>query len=304
MLTVLLVASLVVGLAACDQGQIGGQPDLGGLLVLAGDPGDSTLRTWAPGAAADGGDAVKTPKGTAWVAAGRAAVLVASLVGGDLRTSDPIHAGDAPTWRKVSAAGADGQDAAGPFYFPTWDPEGGRFAALAGDLDAAPVLTLVDPSAGSAFEVDLGRPVVAAPPAWVGPDLVAIAVGDASAPGSILVDTTTGEIRDGPAGGRLFATSADGATIAVVGDGDTITIRSTEGWLAGDGSSIGSVDAPPGAVAPTALALDADAGRLAIAWLDDGGAISVAVHERTAAWRRTAKIDQPKAAGAVVAWLR
>ena len=301
----LLLAMLAGAVGACDTGLGTATADLGGLLTLAGDPGDATLSTWPPGSGTDGDETVKTPKGTAWVAAGRSDVLVATLVDGSLRTSDPIHPGEVPAWRKVVATGGDGHTAAGPFYFPTWDPEGGRFAALAGDLDAAPTLTLIDPSGGSAFEIELGRPVVAAPPAWVGADLVAIAVGDATAPGSILIDTTTGEIRDGPAGGRLFATSADGATIAIVGgDGGTVTIRSTEGWLAGDGSSIGSVDAPPGAVAPTALALDADASRLAIAWLDDGGAISIAVHDRSAAWRRVAKIDEGKVAGAVVAWLR
>ena len=126
----------------------------------------------------------------------------------------------------MSAAGADGHQADGPFYFPSWDPEGGRFAALAGDLDDEPRLTLIDPSARSAFEIDLGRPVVAAPPAWVGDDLVAVAVGDAAAPASILVDTTTGEIADGPAGGRLFATSADGRTIAVVGEATATPSRS------------------------------------------------------------------------------
>ncbi len=298
--------ALAVGLlGACAQNGASPAADLGGLLVLAGDPGDAQLRAWAPGAAADADRAVKTPTGTAWIAGGRADVLVANLVDGSLRTSDPIDPDEDPTWRKVSAAGADGHQAADPFYFPTWDPEGGRFAALAGDLDAEPRLTLIDPSARSALEIALERPVVAAPPAWVGDDLIAVAVGDATSPGSILIDTTTGEISDGPAGGRLFATSADGRTIALVGeDGDTIVIRTTDGWRSGDGSSIGSIDAPPDAVAHTALALDADGTRLAVAWLDDGGAVRIAVHDRADGWRRVASLDAGDAAGAVVAWLR
>lgn len=280
--------------------------DLGGLLVLAGKAGDAKLRSWPAGAGADGDRTIKTADGTTWVAAGLGDVLVGGLVDGSLRTSDPITEDATPTWRKVKATGAEGRAVEPPFYFPTWDPDGGRIAALAGDLDVDARLALIDPSSAAAVEFDLSRPVVAAPPSWVGPDLVAIAVGDAADPGSILVDTTTGEVRDGPSGGRLFATSADGATIAVVGGeaGDQIVVRSTDGWLAGDGSSIGSIDAPPDVVAPTALALDADGSRLAIAWLLDGGAIRVVVHDRASGWRRVSSQGIEDAKGAVVAWMR
>jgi hypothetical protein len=281
-------------------------PNLGGLLILAGKPGDTTLRSWPAGAPLSGDRTITTPDGTTWVAAGLADVLVAGLVDGSLRTSGPVTSDPTPAWRKTRAAGADGNPVEGPFYFPSWDPQGGRFAALAGDLDADARLTLVDPSTSSAFDIDLGRPVVAAPPAWVGPDLVAVAVGDATAPGSLLVDTTTGEATNGPSGGRLLATSADGSVIAIVGgtSGDQIEIRSTDGWLAGDGSSIGSIDAPPDVVAPTALALDPTGQRLAIAWLLDGGAVRVVVHDRASGWRRVYSTDLPDAKGAVVAWLR
>jgi hypothetical protein len=302
-----IVLAAVLLCAGCA-GLTGPAPDadLGGLLVLAGKAGDAKLRSWPAGAGADGDRTIKTVDGTTWVAAGLGDVLVGGLVDGSLRTSDPITQDATPAWRKVKAAGADGHPVGAPFYFPTWDPEGGRFAALAGDLDVDARLTLIDPSTAGAFDIDLGRPVVAAPPAWVGADLVAIAVGDATDPGSILVDTTTGEARDGPSGGRLFATSADGAIIAVVGGeaGDQIVVRSTDGWLAGDGSSIGSIDAPPDVVAPTALALDADGSRLAIAWLLDGGAIRVVIHDRASGWRRVSSQDLADAKGAVVAWMR
>lgn len=302
----LLATTAVIAIvAACSGSSTSDKPNLGGLLILAGKAGDATLRSWAPGGGADEPGEITTPTGTTWVAGGLADVLAAGLVDGTLRTSDPISASDAK-WHKVAAKGAEGDLVQGPFYFPTWDPEGGRFAALAGDLDADPRLTLVDPSTRSAFEVPLGQRVVEAPVAWVGDDLVAVAVGDASTPGSILVDTTTGKVRDGPTGGRLLATSADGATIAVVGgrQGDGITIRTTEGWLAGDGSSVGSIDAPPDAVAPVSLALDAKGARLAIAWLTDSGTVDVAVHDRSDGWRRVASLDQGKVAGAEVAWLR
>ena len=301
----LAVLLLGISAAACSLAPTTSDADLGGLLVLAGKTGDAELRAWEDGAAPADDRTVTTPKDVAWVAAGLADVLVADLASGALRLSDPIDPAEEPGWKKVRADGADGDPADGPFYFPTWDPEGGRFGALAGDLDGEPRLTLVDPSAGSAFDIEIGRPVAAAPPAWVGDDLVAVAVGDADAPASVLIDTTTGDVTRGPDGGRLFATSADGRTIAVVGeDGDTVTIRSTAGWLAGDGSSVGSIDAPAGALAPTAIALDADGTRLAIAWLDDGGSINVAIHDRSVAWRRVATVDVGPAAGAVVAWLR
>jgi hypothetical protein len=300
------IAVLLAVLAGCSVLDGSSDADVGGLLVLAGKPGDAVLRSWPPGSGADDDRAVKTADGTTWVAAGRGDVLVGGLVDGSLRTSDPITDDAAPTWRKVKAAGADGDPVDGPFYFPSWDPEGGRFAALAGDLDADAHVVLVDPTTRSAFDIDLERPVVSAPAAWVGDDLLAIPVGDAAEPGSILVDTTNGEIRDGPGGGRLLATSADGAVIAAVGgeSGDQVVIRSTEGWLAGDGSSIGSIDAPRDVVAPIALALDDDGSRLAIAWLLDGGAVRVVVHDRADSWRRAFSTDVSDAQGAVVAWLR
>lgn len=301
------LALAVAVLAACSGLPIGdGDARVGGLLALAGKPADATLRWWPAGARTDGERVIKTAAGTAWVSAGRGDVLAVGLADGSLRTSTPISTDASPTWRKVKATGADGDAPSGPFYFPSWDPEGGRFAVLSGALDADAHLTLLDPSTGSAFDIDLERPVAAAPPAWVGPDRVALAVGDATDPGSILVDTTTGAVTDGPPGGRLLATSADGSVIAVVGGatGDGVSIRSTEGWMAGDGSAIGSIDAPPDVLAPTALALDRDGSRLAIAWLLDGGAIRIAVHERARDWRRTFSTDLADASGAVVGWSR
>ena len=284
-----LAAVLVVAAAACTS-QATPSAHLGGLLVLAGDSNGGALRGWDGSADDPDGTSIATPKRTTWVAAGRADVLVAVVGDGALRISDQLQEGRKPTWTEPDAVGADGHPADGPFYFPSWDPEGGRFAALAGDLDADPRLTLVDPSVGSALEIDLGGPVAAAPPVWVGDDLVAVLTGTPEAPTSVIVDTTTGEVSDGPRGARLLGTAPDGATIAVVGDdGDPVTVRTTAAWLTGDGSAIGSIDPPDDAIGASSIALDAKGQRLAIAWLTDGGVIRVAIHDRAADWRRVAE---------------
>jgi hypothetical protein len=301
----LLVAAMLVVVAGCATDQAADPADLDGLLVLAGDTTSAHLSAWVDGATKDAGRAVETPDGAAWIAVGRANVLVAALGDGSLRLSDPAgDAGGGLDWRAVKARGADGDIAAGPFYFPTWDPDGGRFAALAGDLDTDPRLTLIDPSTDAAFEIRLGRPAAAAPPAWIGPDRLAILTGTAEAPTSILVDTTNGDIVDGPAGARLLAASADGKIVAMTDAADRVTVRTTEAWLSGDGSSIGSVDEPNGAIAATSLALDVTGGRLAIAWLTDGRTIDVAIHARAKDWRRVGVPTIGKAAGAVLAWFR
>ena len=296
-----VVLAVVAGACTSDQSPAA---RLDGLLVLAGDSDGGALRGWDGSSEIDG-VGIATPRRTTWVNAGRADVLAAVVGDGELRISDPLQAGRKPTWTEPDADGASGDPAAGPFYFPSWDPEGGRFAALAGDLDADPRLTLVDPSVGAALEIDLGGPVAAAPPVWVGDDLVVVLTGTAEAPTSMLVDTTTGEVSDGPRGARLLGSSPDGETIAIVGDdGDPVTIRTTAAWLADDGSAIGSIDPPDDAIGVSSIALDAKGQRLAIAWLTDGGVIRVAVHDRAAEWRRVAEPSLGEAAAAMVAWRR
>lgn len=295
---------LAVGVVGCGN-DASTDARLGGLLVLAGDTSGGELRAWGDDPEDIDGAFIPTPKSTAWVMAGRADVLVAVVGEGSLRISEPLRPDREASWSRPEALGVDGEPAKGPFYFPTWDPEGGRFAALAGDLDAEARLTLVDPTVGSALEVDLGRAVAAAPPAWVGDDLVAVLTGTTDDPGSILVDTTTSEVVVGPRGARLIATSSDGATIAVVGDeGDPVTIRTTDAWLTDDGSAIGSVDPPPDAITASAIALDPQGARLAIAWLTDAGVIRVAIHDRALGWRRVAEPSIGDAPAAVVAWRR
>jgi len=177
--------------------------------------------------------------------------------------------------------------------------------ALGGALDADPRLTLIDPSVGSAFEIELDQPVAAAPPTWVGDDMIAVVTGPDDAPTSLLVDTTTGDVTPGPSGARLLATSADGRTLAATEPGDEpVIVRSTTAWLEGGGAIVASITPPDDAVAATSMALDATGDRLAVAWLDAGGAIRIECYDGSMDWRRVAGPSADDAAGAVLAWFR
>ncbi len=93
---------------------------------------------------------ITLPKSDAtWIATGRADVLAAVLPKGTTATSDPVHLGDPLVWRPVKATDLTGKTPVGPDFFATWDPEGGRFATLAGDLPGggAVNVVLIDPSA-------------------------------------------------------------------------------------------------------------------------------------------------------------
>jgi hypothetical protein len=303
-----LVAAIVVlaaatSLAACADPQASAvAPD--GLLALIGTGDGTTLTGWdASGDATD----VDLPAGeTTWISSGRANVLVATLAAGTTATSSPLHLDQAANWRPVSAKDATGATPE-PLSFATWDPEGGVFATLAGDLlSPDPIrLVLIDPSVSTAFELELDRAVVAAPPAWIGADRVVVVTGDAGSPTSVIVDTTTSEVADGPAGARLIATSANGRRTATMAkQGAPVLVRDTTGWLAGDGSSIASIEPPGDSTTAIAFALDATGQRLAIAWAAGDGAVTIAVHDGGADWRRVAEPRIGKARGAVVAWLR
>ena len=81
---------------------------------------------------------IKLPKGdVAWVATGLQDVLAAVRADGTSATSDPVQLGKSLTWRNVDAKDPSGKPPAGPSYFAAWEPDGGRYAMLAGDLSRA-----------------------------------------------------------------------------------------------------------------------------------------------------------------------
>ena len=294
-----LLAVMVLGGCGPDRPS---ESRLDGLLLLAGDTSQTDLRTWTR---RDADRPIEIPDGATWVAAGRADVLALGLADGTIAISDPIRANRGPTWEDAMVTLATGAEAVGPFAFPVWDPDGGRVAAVAGDFDADPRLALIDPSDWTASEVELGRPVGHAPPAWVGPDLVAIVTGTDEAPTSVLVDTEAGTVTAGPAGARLLATSADGTTLAAAeGGSQRIEIRSTTAWLDGGAAILAVVDPPPDAVAAISMALDATGDRLAVAWVQRDDAIAIAIYDASLEWKRVAGPATDDAAGAVLAWFR
>lgn len=298
-----LACATILGACSNPQSSVDTAPD--GLVALVAGSDGTSLIAWD-----GGGDAVPItlPDGDAvWIATGRADVLAAVLADGKSATSDPVHLGKPLKWRTVKAAGPTGDAPNGPDYFATWDPEGGRFATLAGDLlsgDGIRVV-LIDPSVGTAFEIPLDRSVVAAPPAWIDGERLLVVTGDAARPIATIVDTTTGDLSDGPAGARLLATSANGRRIATMAEqGAPVVIRDTAGWLAGDGSSIASIAPPDGSSTAIAFSLDATGQRLAVAWRAKDGTVSLAVHDGRTDWRRVAQPAIGAARGAVVAWRR
>ena len=298
-----LCVSLVVG---CSNGASSAESAPNGLLALVADADGTTLVGWD-----DSGDEPTTitlPKGeTTWVAPGLAGVLAATLADGTTQTSDPLHLGKKLKWRAVKPVGPTGEPERGPDTFATWEPEGGRYATLSGDLTSGEDVrvVLIDPSVSTFFEIPLGQSVVAAPPAWIDKDRFVVVTGDAAEPTATIVDAQTGELSDGPPGARLIATSADGRRIATMaGQGAPVVVRDTTAWLGDDGSSIASI-APAGeATTAIGFALDGTGQRLVIAWADRKGAVTLAIHDGRADWRRVAQPEIGPAKGAVVAWLR
>ena len=277
-----------------------------GLLALIADADGTTLVGWD-----DTGEEpipIALPKGdTTWVATGLAGVLAATLADGTMATSDPLHLGKRLKWRAVKPVGPNGDPEPGPDTFATWDPEGGRYATLSGDLLVGEDVrvVLVDPSVSTAFEIPLEQSVVAAPPAWIDSDRFVVVTGDAGDPTATIVDAETGELSDGPPGSRLIATSANGRRIATMaGQGAPVLVRDTTAWMGDDGSSMASIEPAGEATTAIAFALDATGQRLVIAWADRKGAVSLAIHDARADWRRVAQPEIGSARGAVVAWLR
>ena len=192
-------------------------------------------------------------------------VLAATLADGTTQTSDPLHLGKKLKWRAVKAVGPNGAPDRGPDTFASWEPGGGRYATLSGDLATGDDVrvVLIDPSVSTTFEIPLDRSVVAAPPAWIDKDRFVVVTGDAAEPTATIVDAQTGELSDGPAGARLIATSADGRRIATMaGQGAPVVVRDTTAWLGDDGSSLASIEPAGDATTAIGFALDSTGQRL------------------------------------------
>jgi hypothetical protein len=295
-------------LSACQADAGAPEEPVEGLLVLTtGDAAGLEVLATAP----DGAVAIGLPlpaDGASWVSAGRGGILVASTTDGQLATSDPVDprgsAVDVASleWRPVETKDASGGAVQQSAWFPTWDPGGRRFAALGGDLLGGGEMTLlvIDPTEGALAMLPLRQPLPAAAPIWLDASRVALVSRASEEPGALVIDTGNGKIAKGPSGARRLAASADGSVVATSeGSGDPIVLRSAKGWLADDGTTIGSVEMPEGFSEAAALALDATGRRLAIVWQRDDGTTECHVHDGNDGWRRVLKHS-----GNVIAWLR
>lgn len=296
-------------LSACQVDAGAAERPADGLVVLSTD-GSTSLDVLATKPDSDDAVAIGLPLpdgGAAWVSAGRGGILVATTAGGQLVTSGPVDPRGSAVdvaaleWESVEAASESGGSVPGPASFPTWDPSGERFAVLGGDLAdrAAVTLSIVHPGDGTVTTI-APKQAVAGPPVWLDATRVALPTGSAPEPTSILIDSASGKVAKGPPGERRLATSADGSVIATsAGSGAPVILRSTKGWLADDGTSIGSVEVPEGFTAAKGLALDATGRRLAIVWVREDGTTECHVHDGDDGWRRVLSHR-----ASVVAWLR
>ena len=82
------------------------------------------------------------------------------------------------------------------------------------------------------------------------------------------------------------------------------SVRDTTAWLGDDGSSIASIEPAGDATTAMEFTLDSTGQRLVIAWADRKGAVTLAIHDARADWRRITQPDIGLARGTVVAWLR
>ena len=294
-------------LAACQADAGAAERPADGLLVLSTDEPRS-LDVLATRPDSDGAVAIGLPlpaDGATWISAGRGGMLVATTADGGLVTSDPVDprasAVDVASleWRRVEVKDASGASLPPRIWSATWDPSGRRFAAFSGDRGDYALL-LVDPTEGTLTTIPLNMPLLAEAPVWLDTNRLALVQGRAQDPVSSVLDTTNGKLAKGPAGELHLATSADGVVVASsAGAGKGVVLRSSKGWLADDGTSIGSVDVPEGFTEATRLALDATGRRLAIVWLREDGSTESHVHDGNDGWRRVLST-----AATAVAWLR
>jgi hypothetical protein len=294
-------------LSACQADAGTAEQSADGLVVLSGDEPRS-LDVLATKPDSDGAVAIGLPlpdDGANSISAGRGGILVATTAEGRLVTSDPLDPRGSAVdvaaleWRRVQAKDESGDSLPPRIWSATWDPSGRRFAALSGDRGDYRLL-LVDPAEGKLTIIPLNMALGSNPPAWLDDDRIALLQGHHQAPASSVVQTTDGKIAKGPPGELRLASSADGTVVATsAGPGKPVVLRSAKGWLADDGTSIGSVEVPKGFLEATGLALDATGRRLAIVWRREDGTTQCDVHDGDDGWRRVLSHG-----GTVAAWLR
>ncbi len=306
--------TLLLLLSGCEAAADTADRPVEGLLMLtkAETTGLAVL------AAKDGSDeavsiGLPLPEGnTTWISAGDGGIIVGSTAEGTLLTSDPVDPRGAAAdiagleWAPVDATDEAGRSipAAG---LATWAPGGGQFAALSGDLAGGGDITVlvVATKDGKATTIALKRPLLASPPVWLDVNRLVLLTGKGTDPATVVVDVTSGKIANGPTGVRRLATSSDGKVIATsAGAGSPVVLRSSKGWLADDGTSIGSVEVPEGFSQAISVALDATGDRLAIVWRREDGTSRYDVHDGTDGWRRVFESPVAGTATAAVAWLR
>jgi len=299
-----LAGVLTAGLVACsgpEEATPSPTPPTAGLVILAGEPGAATLTIHDLDGSAASFD-LPDP-GTAWIGAGPGRRLVATLDDGTVEVSDRVTPGVQPSWSP--AADADADLAPEPLRFAAWAPGGAHVAALAADFGVAArlTLTIVDPVVGATLLLPIpGEPVVA-PLTWLSDSLLLIQTDRAT----IVVDTTTGELGEGPpleAPGGTAISIAPGSLIAIADPaGGAVEIRSVDRWLAGDtGDPLARLEA--GAEVGS-IALTPSGDRLAIVWQPIDGPGSLVVYRRADGWPEAARSTLPgESARAAVDWLR
>ncbi|HWL91693.1 MAG TPA: hypothetical protein VNP90_10060, partial [Actinomycetota bacterium] len=294
-------------LAACGADAGSAEQPADGLLVLSTDE-PSSLDVLATRPESNEAIAIGLPlpvDGATWISAGRGGILVATTTDGGMVTSDPVDprgsAVDVASvaWRQVDVKDESGASLPSRIWSTTWDPSGLRFAAFSGDRGAYSLL-LVEPKEGTLTTIPLDMPLLAEAPVWLDDNRLALVRGRVQAPDSSVLDTTDGKISKGPPGELHLASSADGSVVATsAGPGKPVVLRSSKGWLADDGTSIGSVEVPEGFTEAIRLALDATGRRLAIVWLHEDGTTESHVHDGADGWRRVLATR-----GGEIAWLR
>ena len=304
-LVAILALTVVAGAASCEQ-QTEDAALTAGLLVLSGDVGSVTLRVRDDGGSR--GRRIELPDpATSWVAAGRANVLLATLVDGSTYVSDPLGDDD-PEWRLVEPVTSNDRPPEPPLFFGTWDPPGGAYAQLGADFSGNSGMRAVvtDPALEQAVEVTMDeRDALPAPAAWIDDDRIVLISGEGDATGAMIIDSATQEFEPGPAGVRLVATSGDAQMAAAwPGPDREVEVLATEAWLAGEPSNV-RVAPPDGSSMPVVMALDEPGDRLAVVWADDEGTpTTITVHAASRDWARVATLELGEASAATVAWLR